>query len=80
MTTVTRDDDFRNLFTAPVGICNELTSVYEYKYEEKRKSALIVPGEYISKKEPIKIPENKTMRLYIVLDAPNLLYQQGNHN
>ena len=42
--------------------------------------SLIVPGESISKKEPSKIPEKKTMRLYIVPGAPILLYQQGNNN
>ena len=51
------------MYTAPVVICNENTSDDKYRDEEKRKSALIVPGEYISKKEPSKIPEKKTMRL-----------------
>ena len=41
---------------------------------------MIVTGESISKKEPSKIPEKKTMRLYIVPGAPTLLYQQDNQN
>ena len=56
MTTVTRDDDSQNIYTVPVGRWNQQTSGEESKYEEKPKSALIVPGESISKKEPIKIP------------------------
>ena len=59
MTTVTRDDDSKNIYTAPVGRCNQQTSVEESKYEEKRKNALIVPGKYISKKDLRKIPEKK---------------------
>ena len=50
MTTLTRDDDSPKIYTVPVGRCNQQTSVEESKYEEKRKSILIVPGEYISKK------------------------------
>ena len=50
MTTVTRDDDSKNIYTAPVGRCNQQTSVEESKYEEKPKSALIFPGGFISKK------------------------------
>ena len=61
MTTVTRDDDSTNIYTVPVGQCNQQTSIEESKYEEKRNITLIVPGEYISKKEPIKISEKKTM-------------------
>ena len=80
MTTVTRDDDSQNIYTVPVGQCNQHTSVEDYKYEEKRKNALIVPGKYISNKEPIKVPERKTTRLYIVPGAPTLFYQKGNHN
>ena len=62
-----------------VGQCNEQISIEEFKYEEKPKSVLIVPGKSISKKELIKRAE-KTMRLYIVTGAPTLFYQQGNHN
>ena len=50
VTTVTRDDDSQNIYTVPVGGCNQQKLVEEYKYEEKRKNALIVPGESISKK------------------------------
>ena len=50
-TTVTRDDDNQNIYTVPVGRCNQQTIFEESKYEEKLKSPLIVPGEYISKKE-----------------------------
>ena len=57
MTTVTRDYDSQNIYTVPVGQCNQQTSVEESKYEKKRKNALIVPGESISKKEPSKISE-----------------------
>ena len=80
MTTVTRDDDSQNIYTVPVGRCNQQTPVEDSKYEAKRKNALIVPGESISKKEPRNIPEKKTMHLYIVPSAPTLFYQQGNHN
>ena len=80
MTTVTRDDNSQNIYTIPFVLCNQHTSVEESKYEEKRKNALILPGEYISKKEPSKISEKKTMHLYIVPGASTLLYQQGNHN
>ena len=80
MTTVTRDDDGQNIYTVPNGQCNEQTSYDESKYEDKCKNALIDPSESISKKEPSKISENKTMRLYIVLSAPALLYQQANKN
>ena len=80
MTTVTRDDNSQNIYIVPVGWCNQQTSLEESKYEEKPQSSLIVTGEYISKKEPSKLPENKTMRLCIVLGAPTLFYQQGNHN
>ena len=66
--------------TVPVGQWNRQTSVEDSKYEEKRKNALIVTGESISKKEPIKILEKKTMHLYIVTGSPTLFYQQGNHN
>ena len=68
------------MYTVSVGISNQKTSVEESKYEEKPKSVLIVPGEYIPKKEPSNILEMKTMRLYIVTLAPTLFYQQGNHN
>ena len=64
--TVTRDDDSKMFYSLPVGQCNEQTPVEESKYEEKRKIALTVPGGYISKKEPRKISEKKTMCLYIV--------------
>ena len=73
MTTVKRDDDIQNIYTVPVGRCNEHSSYDESKYEEKRKNALIGPGESISKKEPSKISENKA----IVPGAPTILYKQG---
>ena len=57
MTTVTRDDDRQNIYTGPVGWFNELTSVDESKYEEKRQNELICPDGSISKKEPSKISE-----------------------
>ena len=63
MIKVTRDDDSRNIYTVPIGKYSERTSVDEFKYEEKRKKALIGPGESISKKEPSKISEKKTIRL-----------------
>ena len=68
--TVTYGDESQTIYTVPIGKCNQQTSDEEYKYEEKLKSELIVPGEYISKKEPSKISENKTIRLYIVPVAP----------
>ena len=48
--TVTHDDDSQSIYTVNVVRCNQQTSVEESKYEEKSKIALIVPGEYISKK------------------------------
>ena len=48
MTTVTRDYDSQNIYTVPIGQCNQETSVEEFKYEEKQKNALIVPGGYIT--------------------------------
>ena len=80
MTTVIRDDGSKNIYTIPVGQCNQKTSVKESKYEEKFNNALIVPGESISEKEPINISENKTMCLCIVPGASTLFYQQVNHN
>ena len=80
MTTVTSDDGSLNIHTVPFGRCNQQTAVEESKYEEKRKNALIGPGESISKKEPSKISEKKIMCFYIVSDAPNLFYRQGNQN
>ena len=77
---VTRDDESRNVYTLPIGQCNQLTTFEESKFEKKCKSALINPGEYISKQEPSKISEKKTMVLYIVPGALTLFYQQGNHN
>ena len=50
MTPVTRDDDSQNIYTVPVGWHNQQKSVQDSKYDHKPKSALIVPGEYISKK------------------------------
>ena len=80
VTTVTCDDESRNIYTVPVGRCNQQTSVEDSKYQEKPKCVLIVPGESISNKEPRKIPEMKKMHLYIFTGAPTLFYQQGNHN
>ena len=80
MKKVTCDDDSRNIYTVPIGRCNQHTSVEESQYEEKRKNALIVPGDFISKKEPSKISENKKICLYIFIGAPTLFYKQGNHN
>ena len=37
-------------YNVPVGQCNQQTSVEESEYEDKRKNALIIPGESISKK------------------------------
>ena len=79
VTMVTCDDDSLNIYTVPVGRYNQQASVKEYKYEEKNKSALIVPGKYISEKEPSNISEKKTMRLYIVPGSPTLFYQKCNH-
>ena len=59
MTTATHNDDSQNIYTVAVGRCNQQTSIEESKYEEKRKNAFIVPGKYISKKEPSKISEKK---------------------
>ena len=43
VTTVTRDDDSQNIYTVPVGQCNQQKSFEDSKY----KNALIVPGESI---------------------------------
>ena len=50
VTTVTRDDDTKNIYNVTVGRWNEHTPDDESKYEEKRKNELIGPGEYISNK------------------------------
>ena len=55
VTTVTRDDETPEIYTAPVGRYNLQTSVDESKYEEIHHNARICPGESISKKEPSKI-------------------------
>ena len=47
---VTHDDYGQNIYTLPVGKCNQQTSVEDTKYFEKHNNALIVPCEYISKK------------------------------
>ena len=70
VTTVTHDDDSQHAYTVPVERFNKQTSVKESKYEEKRKSALIVPGESIPKKEPSKIPENKKCTYTLFLLHP----------
>ena len=80
VTTITCDDNSQNIYTVPVGKCNQKTSVEYSKYEEKLKNALIFPCESILKKEPSNISEKKTMRLYIVPGAPTLFNQQGDHN
>ena len=77
---VKRDEYSPNIYTVPVGRCDLQTSVDESKYEEIHHNALIFPGGYISKKEPSKISEKKTIRLYIFPSAPTLFYQQGNQN
>ena len=41
VTTVTRNDDSKNIYNVPVRKCNQQTSVEESKYEEKRNNALI---------------------------------------
>ena len=80
LTTVTRGDDSPNIYTVPVGKCYLQTSVDKSNYEEIHQNALIFPCGYISKKEPSKISEKKTIRLYIVHGVPTLFYQQGNQN
>ena len=80
MTTATGDDESPNIYTVPVGRYNLLTSVDESKYEDIHQNALMFPGAYISKKEPSKISETKKICLYILPGAPNLFFQQGNHN
>ena len=76
--TVTRDYDSQNIYTVPVVRFNQHTSFQDSEYEEKPKGTLIVSIESISNKEPSKISEKKTMRLYVAPDAPTLFYQQGN--
>ena len=80
MTKVTCDDDSRKKYTVPVGRFNQLTTFEESKCEKKPKSALIIPGASISKKEPSKKSSKKPKGLYIVPGAPILFHQQGNHN
>ena len=80
VTTVTRDDEIRKKYTVPVGRCNQQTKFEESKCKNKPKSALIVPGASISKKELSKKSVKKPNCLYIVSGAPTLFYQQGNYN
>ena len=75
VTMVTRDDDSPNMYTVSIGQCYIQTSVDESKYEDIHQNEIICPGESISKWEPNKIPEKKTICLYIVPGAPSLLYQ-----
>ena len=49
-TTVTRDDESKNIFTVSIVLYNEQTSDDESKYEEKHNNALIGPVESIAKK------------------------------
>ena len=72
---VTHNDYSWDIYTVTVRRCNIQTSVEEYKYEEKPKGVFIVPGESISKKEPINTPEKKKMHVYIVPAAHNLFCQ-----
>ena len=55
MTLVTHDDDIQNMYTVPVGRCNQHKLVKESKYEDKRNNTSIGPGGSISKEEPSKI-------------------------
>ena len=80
MTTVTCDDYIPNIHTVPIVLCYIQASVDESKYEDIHQNALMFPGGSISKKEPSKISEKKTIRLYIVPGAPTLFYQQGNQD
>ena len=70
MTTVTGDDDSKNIYTVPVGQCNQYISFEGYKYEEKPKSALIVTSEYIPKKEPSNISEKKLAYTLFLVHLP----------
>ena len=63
MSTITHDDYSQTIYNVPVGLCIQQTSIKDYKYEEKRNSALIFPGEYNSKKEPKKIIERENYAL-----------------
>ena len=45
--TVTCYEDSKNIYTVTIGRCNQLTSIDESKYEEKRHHSLICPGESI---------------------------------
>ena len=54
------------LCTVPVGRFYQLTTFEEPKCEKKPKSALIVPGASISKKEPSKKSANKSKSSIIV--------------
>ena len=80
VTTVTHDDDIQNMYTVPVWQCNELTSVDESKYEEKRQNSLICPSEYISKKNWARYHKKRLCAYTLFLVHPSLFYQQGNHN
>ena len=63
VTMVTRDDDSPNIYAISVGWCDLKTSVDESKSEEIHQNALTCSGESISKKEPSKISEKKTICL-----------------
>ena len=59
MTTVTRDYYSQSIYTLPFGQFNQKTPVEYSKCEEKPKSALIVPGKYISNNELWKYQKRK---------------------
>ena len=80
VTTVTNDGDSPNIYLIYFVQCYLPTSFDESKYKEIHQNALIFLGGYISKKEPSKISEKKTIRFYIVPGAPTFFYQQGNKN
>ena len=78
MTTVTRYGDSRNIYTVPVGLCNELTSVNESKYEDKHQKALICPGESVSKRNRARYQKKRQCAYTLLVVHPNLFHQQGN--
>ena len=67
MTTLTRDDDNRNIYTVLVGRYNELASVHVSKYEEKCHNAIICPGEYISKRNQTRYQKKRQCAYTLLL-------------
>ena len=76
VTTVTHDDDNKNIYTVPVGRCDLQTSFDESNYKEIHQNELIFPGESISKRNQVRY--KKKIQLYYTLFLVHLPYSINN--